>query len=76
MISMNARFFQAEIGMRFDKDMHMVVHHDIGVESISLAVKMAKARSDEIAFLVRKIGQPLSETPCHEVERSVSPSVR
>jgi len=65
-----------EIRTRFDNDMHVVVHHDIGVESISLAVKMAKARSDEVALLVRKIGQPTSEAPCHEVERSLSPSVR
>ncbi|MEI9985690.1 MAG: hypothetical protein WDN69_22400 [Aliidongia sp.] len=53
--------FQRENGMRLDKDMHMVIHYDIGMERISLVVKMAKAGNDEVAL---------------PSERSVSPSLR
>ena len=55
--------------------MDMVVHHDIGVEPVTPAIKMVKARSGEAALLFRKIGQPLREPLRHEVERSVDPGV-
>src|SRR5579859_793471 len=35
--------FHREIGMGFENDMHMVVHHDIGMERVTSAVEMAKA---------------------------------
>ncbi len=42
--------FQRKIGMRIENDMHMVVHHDIGMEHVTSAVEMAKARSDKVAL--------------------------
>jgi len=47
--------FQSKVRVRLDKHMHMVVHHDIGAQTVTQAVKMAKLGSDQIPFAYGKI---------------------
>jgi hypothetical protein len=66
---------QTEGGVWLDNYMDMVIHYDIRVKPVPLAIKMAQARCCDVALLLRKVGDPIPEPPCDEVKRAVDPNV-